>query len=146
VIEGRWNRGKGLRRVDQEAVAPALVFSVAISNKLKSEMKGRFSKSSASRAFNSAQVSNHLACHHLTSLDLAVSVWARPAPGWHCSDARVLHERGRTHERCLLRAFGRPGSVVLNLRDIDDSERPLAEARAAMEIGANNITEVCDAA
>jgi hypothetical protein len=32
------------------------------------------------------------------------------------------------------------------LRDIDDAERPLAETRAAMESGANHITEICDAA
>jgi hypothetical protein len=35
---------------------------------------------------------------------------------------------------------------ILDLRDIDHPERALAETRAAMESGANHITEVCDAA
>jgi hypothetical protein len=95
---------------------------------------------------SAGDLGNRLACHYLTSLDLAVSVWAKPPPAWHLSDARALHEHRMMHERCLLRAFGRLGSVILNLRDIDNSERPLAETRAAMESGANLITEVCDAA
>ena len=43
-------------------------------------------------------LSNHPACHHLTSLDLAVSLGARPAPAWRSPDAWVLQERGMAHE------------------------------------------------
>ena len=50
------------------------------------------------------------------------------------------------HEDAYLAHLKDQGVSILNLRDIDDSERGLAETRAAMERGANHITEVCDAA
>ncbi|HEY5813542.1 MAG TPA: hypothetical protein VIT23_12920, partial [Terrimicrobiaceae bacterium] len=84
---------------------------------------------------SASDLSNHLACHHLTSLDLAVSVGARPAPAWRSPDARVLQERGMAHENAYLAHLEDKGVSILNLRDIDDSERALAETREAMESG-----------
>jgi hypothetical protein len=49
---------------------------------------------SGSIRLSASDLSNHLACHHLTSLDLAVAIGARPAPAWHSPDAEVLRERG----------------------------------------------------
>jgi hypothetical protein len=37
-----------------------------------------------------SDLSNHLACHHLISLNLAVAIGARPAPAWHFPDAYIL--------------------------------------------------------
>ena len=51
---------------------------------------------------SASDLSNHLACHHLTSLDLAVSLGARSAPAWHSPDAKVLQERGMAHEDAYL--------------------------------------------
>ena len=78
---------------------------------------------------SASDLSNHLACHHLTSLDLAVSLGARPAPAWHSPDAHVLQERGMAHEDAYLAHLEAQGVSVLNLRDIDDAERALAETR-----------------
>ena len=50
------------------------------------------------------------------------------------------------HEDAYLAHLKDQGVSILNLRDIDDSERGLAETRAAMERGATHITEVCHAA
>jgi hypothetical protein len=95
---------------------------------------------------SASDLSNHLACHHLTSLDLAVSLGARSAPTWHSPDAQVLQERGTAHGNAYLVHLETQGVAILQTRDIDDSERALAETRAAMESGANHINEVCDAA
>ena len=90
---------------------------------------------------SASDFSNHLACHHLTSLDLAVSLGARPAPAWRSPDAEVLQERGMAHEDAYLKHLEAQGVSVLNLRDIEDSERALAETRAAMESGAAAIAQ-----
>ena len=90
---------------------------------------------------SASDLSNHLACHHLTSLDLAVSLGARPAPAWRSPDAEVLQERGMAHENAYLAHLEAQGVSVLNLRDIDDPERALAETRAAMESGVEAIAQ-----
>ena len=46
---------------------------------------------------SATDLSNHLACHHLTSLDLAVL-----APTWHSPDAQVFQERGTAHGNAYL--------------------------------------------
>jgi predicted RecB family nuclease len=90
---------------------------------------------------SASDLSNHLACHHLTSLDLAVSLGAKSAPAWHSPDARVLQERGMAHENAYLAHLEVQGVSILNLRDIDDSERALAETREAMESGVEAIAQ-----
>src|SRR6516165_3727950 len=42
---------------------------------------------------SATDLANHLGCHHLTSLDLAVAVGTRSAPMWHSPDLWVLQER-----------------------------------------------------
>jgi predicted RecB family nuclease len=96
---------------------------------------------SGSIRLSATDLSNHLACHHLTSLDLAVSLGARPAPAWHSPDARVLQERGMAHENAYLAHLEAQGVCIVNLRDIDDSERALAETRAAMGRGVQAIAQ-----
>ena len=90
---------------------------------------------------SASDLSNHLACHHLTSLDLAVSLGARAAPAWHSPDAQVLQERGMAHEDAYLAHLEAQKVSVLNLRDIDDPGRALAETRAAMESGVEAIAQ-----
>jgi predicted RecB family nuclease len=90
---------------------------------------------------SASDLSNHLACHHLTSLDLAVAIGSRPAPAWHSPDARVLQERGMAHEDAYLAHLEAQGVSVLNLRDIGDAEQALAETRAAMEGGVEAIAQ-----
>jgi uncharacterized protein len=96
---------------------------------------------SGSIHLSASDLSNHLACHHLTSLDLAVSLGARLAPAWHSPDARVLQERGMAHEDAYLKHLEAQGVSVLNLRDVAESEKALAETRAAMERGIEAIAQ-----
>ena len=96
---------------------------------------------SGSIRLSASDLSNHLACHHLTSLDLAVSLGARPAPAWRSPDAKVLQERGMAHEDAYLAYLEAQRVSILNLRDIDDSERAVAETRKAMEMGVEAIAQ-----
>ncbi len=90
---------------------------------------------------SASDLSNHLACHHLTSLDLAVSLGARPEPRWHSPDAKVLQERGRAHENAYLAHLQAQGVSIVNLRDTDNSERALTATRAAMARGVEAIAQ-----
>src|SRR5215467_1330701 len=47
-------------------------------------------------------VSNHLACRHLTQLELAVARGQMPAPQWAAPDLRVIQELGKRHEAAYL--------------------------------------------
>jgi hypothetical protein len=47
-------------------------------------------------------LSNHLACRHVTMLDLQVARGERRAPEWAAPDAVVLRELGERHERAYL--------------------------------------------
>src|SRR5207247_8551645 len=42
---------------------------------------------------------NHLACRHLTTLDLEVAQGKRAEPDWAAPDLAVIRERGERHER-----------------------------------------------
>ena len=90
---------------------------------------------------SASDLSNHLACHHLTSLDLAVSLGARLAPSWRSPDAEVLRERGMAHENAYLAHLEAQGVSVLNLRNLDDPERAVAETRDAMVSGVEAIAQ-----
>src|SRR6185369_16025126 len=48
-------------------------------------------------------VSNHLACRHLTQLDLQVAREERPAPAWAAPDLKVIQELGKRHEAAYLK-------------------------------------------
>jgi predicted RecB family nuclease len=48
-------------------------------------------------------VSNHLACRHLTRLDLQVARGERSAPAWAAPDLKVIQELGERHEAAYLK-------------------------------------------
>jgi len=96
---------------------------------------------SARIRLSASDLSNHLACHHLTSLDLSVAVGARPAPEWKSPDLWVFQQRGMEHEQAYLVHLEDSGLAVVNLRDVDSEERAFAETRAAMEKGVAVIAQ-----
>jgi hypothetical protein len=51
---------------------------------------------------SATDLSGHLACRHLTSLDLEVARGRRPAAAWKSPDAVVLQQRGMAHEEAYL--------------------------------------------
>ena len=80
-------------------------------------------------------LSNHLACHHLTSLDLSVARGQRAAPEWRSPDAVVIQELGMRHEAAYLRSLQDKGLSLVDLREIGDEQQALAETVACMERG-----------
>jgi predicted RecB family nuclease len=86
-------------------------------------------------------LSNHLACHHLTTLDLSVARGQRAAPDWSSPDLFVVRELGLRHEAAYLRFLQEKGMSVVDLRAIEDEEQSLLETRSAMERGVGVIAQ-----
>src|ERR1039458_5167356 len=69
---------------------------------------------------SASDLSNHLACNHLTMLDLAVATGSRAAPKWNSPDAWVLQQRGLEHENAYIEHLKAQGLSVVNFREIGD--------------------------
>jgi len=131
--------------------------SQILSNRGRVRGRGRFSKKgikgtgqilghtvkadSGNIWLSATDLANHLACHHLTSLDLAVAVGTRSAPIWHSPDLWVLRERGFAHEKAYLEHLAAQGMSIVDLRDILDDELAIAETFAAPERGVDVIAQ-----
>ena len=92
---------------------------------------------------SASDLSNHLACQHLTKLELQVARGQRTAPEWADPDLAVIRERGDRHEKDYLADLAAKGLTVENLGPIDfkEEERLLAETLALMERGAQVIAQ-----
>jgi uncharacterized protein len=90
---------------------------------------------------SATDLSNQLACRHLTALDLDVATGSRVAPTWQSPDAWVLQQRGMEHEKAYLSHLESEGVSICDLRDIDNDEKALAETVAAMEQGVEAIAQ-----
>lgn len=88
-----------------------------------------------------SDVSNHLACRHLTSLDLEVARGNRGAPNWQSPDAWVLKERGLAHEDAYLRHLRSKGLSICDLREVQNEASALAETTRAMHEGVEVIAQ-----
>src|SRR6266404_1680844 len=87
-------------------------------------------------------LSNHLACRHLTSLDLSVAHGLRTAPDWRSPDLVVIQERGKRHEAAYLTYLADKKKLpVVGLEGIKDDQTLLAETRRLMEQGAEIIAQ-----
>lgn len=90
---------------------------------------------------SATEVSNHLACHHLTHLELSVARGERAKPEWAAPDLVVIQELGLRHEAKYLTHLKENGLEVLNLADAGSEESILTETRRAMEQGADVIAQ-----
>ncbi len=86
-------------------------------------------------------LSNHLACHHLTSLDLSVAHGQRSAPEWRSPDAVVIQELGMRHEAAYVRYLQDKGMSLVDFREIVDEHRAVAETVSCMEQGVEVIAQ-----
>jgi predicted RecB family nuclease len=93
--------------------------------------------------FSASDLSNHLACRHLTTLDLEVARGRRAEPDWAAPDLKVIQELGLRHEAAYLEYLGKQGLTIENLGGIDykDEKRLLTETLALMERGAEVIAQ-----
>ena len=90
---------------------------------------------------SATDLSNHLACRHLTVLDLQVARGTRPAPGFSSPDLRVIQELGLRHEAAYLASLMDRGFSVADLRSFRNDETAAAETRTRMENGVDVIAQ-----
>src|SRR5882724_4826925 len=90
-----------------------------------------------------SDLSNHLACRHLTTLELQVVRGERAAPDWADPDLAIILERGDRHEKDYLAHLAAQGLTVENLGHISHKEEAqlLAKTLALMERGAQVIAQ-----
>src|SRR5437660_5726422 len=87
-------------------------------------------------------VSNHLACHHLTMLDLDVVRGKRTAPQWAAPDLVVLQQLGLRHEQAYLKFLEQEKKLsVVNLGEIKDEKELLEQTYRLMAQGADAIAQ-----
>ncbi|MGA8102516.1 MAG: TM0106 family RecB-like putative nuclease [Candidatus Acidiferrales bacterium] len=86
-------------------------------------------------------LSNHLACHHVTTLDLSVARGERTAPKWEAPDLAVIQELGTRHEAAYLNHLRDQGLSFVNLAEIRDEQRSIAETLSCMERGVDVIAQ-----
>lgn len=90
---------------------------------------------------SATDLSNHLACRHLTAIELAVAMGTKTAPQWKNPDAWVLQQRGLEHEQSYVEHLRATGRSVVDLRETEAEDRAIAETAAAMERGIDVIVQ-----
>jgi predicted RecB family nuclease len=90
--------------------------------------------SNDSMRLSATDLSNHLNCVHLTTLDYQVAAGEIEAPKWTNPDASVLQQLGFEHEQRYLNHLSKLGLAMVDLRDIGPDSRA-AETIAAMRSG-----------
>lgn len=90
---------------------------------------------------SATDLSNHLACRHLTVLDLQVARGTMPALGFSSPDLRVIQELGLRHEAAYLASLTKRGFSVADLRGFRNDETAAAETQTHMEKGVDVITQ-----
>ena len=78
--------------------------------------------SSGDFRLSASDLSNHLACRHLTSLDFGVAVGDKSAPTWHSPDLWVLQKRGLEHETAYIAYLAAQGLSVVDMRNGSDAQ------------------------
>src|SRR6266446_4168599 len=85
-------------------------------------------------------LSNHLACRHVTTLDLQVARGEKRAPEWAAPDLVVIRERGERHEKAYLAYLEQEKKLgVVNLTEIKDEKELLEATRKLMDQGVEVI-------
>jgi len=90
---------------------------------------------------SATDLSNHLACHHVTTLDLMVARGSMKAPDWRSPDLVVIQELGLQHEEAYLRYLEKSGLNVAILRSITDETQTLVETLSHMAKGTDVISQ-----
>lgn len=92
---------------------------------------------------SATDLSNQLACRHLTNLDLQVARGERPAPKITAPDLKVIQKLGLRHEKRYLAHLAAQGLTVENLSHVPlkEEKRAVEETLVLMERGAEIIAQ-----
>jgi len=85
-------------------------------------------------------LSSHLACRHVTALDLSVAYGQRSAPEWRAPDLAVIQELGERHEAAYLELLRSQHESFVDLRDFNE-QQALSETIRCMEQGVEVIAQ-----
>jgi hypothetical protein len=88
---------------------------------------------------SATDLSNHLACAHLTTLDRAVALGDLPAPRCWDPKSAVLRERRFAHERAFLDHLRKESLEVIEVDEALDVERAFARTQELIQNGAQVI-------
>ena len=86
-------------------------------------------------------LSNHLACRHHTTLDLAAARGLLDAPTYRDPALAVLQERGLQHERAYLDHLAGQGRTITVVADDMSADSAVERTRALMRDGADVIAQ-----
>src|SRR5690242_11060618 len=91
---------------------------------------------------SATDLSNHLACRHLTGLELQVARGERDAPDWADPDLKVIQQLGERHEVAYLKFLEEQGKLtVINLKAIKNEKEAIEETLRLMASGADAIAQ-----
>src|SRR5881628_1431241 len=90
---------------------------------------------------SATDLSNHLACRHLTALDLMAAQGRRTPPSWRAPHLEVLRARGLEHERAYVAHLAEMGLAIERIPDGFSTEAAAARTVAAMREGAQVIVQ-----
>src|SRR5216684_8117008 len=90
---------------------------------------------------SATDLSNHLSCHHLSVLDLAVARGTRGAPDWRRADLEVIRQLGLEHERGYLRYLESSQFKIADVGKILSEPDAIAETVALMRQGVDVISQ-----
>jgi uncharacterized protein len=90
---------------------------------------------------SATDLSNHLACRHLSRLDLAAARGRLKPPDFFDADAAILRERGDDHEAAFLTHLERQGRRIARPVDGLDEKGAFARTVSVMREGADVIVQ-----
>ena len=91
---------------------------------------------------SATDLSNHLACRHVTTLDLRVAHGRKSAPDWAAPHLVVIRELGKQHVAAYLDyLMQRKKMAVVNLANIKDETLVIEETLRLMEQDAEIIAQ-----
>jgi predicted RecB family nuclease len=91
---------------------------------------------------SATDLSGHLACRHLSTLDLQVARGERTPPLWAAPDLRVIQELGLRHETAYLKFLEEERKLsVVSLGQLKNESEALERTRRLMDEGAEVIAQ-----
>jgi uncharacterized protein len=90
---------------------------------------------------SATDLSNHLACRHLTTLARGEAEGRWKPPEWFRPETDVLRQRGLEHEKAYLTHLERQGLAITRLNEAAPAAEALAQTLAAMRAGAQAIAQ-----
>src|SRR5438445_12303845 len=90
---------------------------------------------------SATDLSNHLACHDLSVLDLSVARGARKSPEWKSPDLEIIRQLGMEHELAYLRYFEKLGFKARGLRALGNEEEAIVESVKLMKQGTDIMAQ-----